>query len=115
MAVCWLSARTCNLLLVIPNPVACLWRTAVRDPLFVFSPARRGGPHATSCLSPDVPTLRRANVPTIFALATALHSRWSAMWPKACHPPFLGFKARPPATERLLNFWQTVTILLDGA
>ena len=27
-------------------------------------------PLATSCLSPDVPTLRRASVPTIFALAT---------------------------------------------
>src|SRR6266571_5580883 len=24
--------------LVIPNTVACFWRTAVRDPLFVFSP-----------------------------------------------------------------------------
>jgi len=41
------------------------------------------GPLATSCLSPDVPTLRRPNVPTIFALATALHNRWSAMWIKA--------------------------------
>src|SRR5207245_4982698 len=36
MAVYWLSARTCSLLLVIPNPVACLWRTAVRDLLCGF-------------------------------------------------------------------------------
>ena len=34
MAVCWLSARTRSLLLVIPNLVACLWRTGVRDLLF---------------------------------------------------------------------------------
>jgi len=38
MAVCWLSAPTYNLLLIIPNPVACLWRTAVRDLLFPCSP-----------------------------------------------------------------------------
>ncbi len=54
------------------DPVAGFRRTAVRDLLFptrysplffVFSPL------ATSRLSPDVPTLRRANVPTILSVS----------------------------------------------